>query len=297
MTTGLETLRVLLADDNPHMREIVGVLLKNFGIKHIRSVADGSQGLNELRHWPADLAIVDFKMAPMDGVEFTRLIRTSSESRNPYLPVIMMTGPLRPGAGVRGPRRRRQRVRGQAGHRPHPAGPHHVGNLPTPAPSCAPRTISAPTAAAAPIRSIPVPCAARPTPASRAAPTRSWWTTPRSRDAEVRRCRQARLPAAGSLEAGGGAVQADGWRTGPHPPHPRWGAGPRKAVEGPSARAGRRFAGVLRPIVRPPPGLRPYSPICHGGDDGIDTRFKRPPRACRPPLAPRGGCCRTSGLP
>ena len=92
MTTGLETLRVLLADDNPHMREIVGVLLKNFGIKHIRSVADGSQGLNELRHWPADLAIVDFKMAPMDGVEFTRLIRTSSESRNPYLPVIMMTG-------------------------------------------------------------------------------------------------------------------------------------------------------------------------------------------------------------
>ena len=92
MTTGLETLRVLLADDNPHMREIVGVLLQNYGIKHVRSVGDGSQGMNELRHWPADLAIVDFKMAPMDGVEFTRLIRNSADSRNPYLPIIMMTG-------------------------------------------------------------------------------------------------------------------------------------------------------------------------------------------------------------
>jgi two-component system, chemotaxis family, chemotaxis protein CheY len=92
MTTGLETLRVLLADDNPHMREIVTVLLHNYGIKHVRSVCDGSQGLNELRHWPADLAIIDFKMAPMDGVEFTRLVRTSTDSRNPYLPIIMMTG-------------------------------------------------------------------------------------------------------------------------------------------------------------------------------------------------------------
>jgi two-component system, chemotaxis family, chemotaxis protein CheY len=92
MTTGLEALRVLLADDNPHMREIVGVLLDNFGIKNIRSVEDGSRAMIELRNWEADLAIVDFKMAPVDGVTFTRLIRSSPESRNPYLPIIMMTG-------------------------------------------------------------------------------------------------------------------------------------------------------------------------------------------------------------
>src|SRR5690606_25691919 len=31
-------------------------------------------------------------MSPMDGVEFTRLVRNSPDTANPYLPVIMMTG-------------------------------------------------------------------------------------------------------------------------------------------------------------------------------------------------------------
>jgi two-component system, chemotaxis family, chemotaxis protein CheY len=92
MTTGLEGLSVLLADDNPHMREIVGVLLANFGIKQVRTVNDGQQGLEVLNFWQADLAIVDFKMSPVDGVEFTRQVRNSPQSRNPYLPIIMMTG-------------------------------------------------------------------------------------------------------------------------------------------------------------------------------------------------------------
>ena len=92
MASGLEGLSVLLADDNPHMREIVGVLLNNYGIKNIRAVQDGGAGLNALRTWQADLAIVDFKMEPVDGVEFTRRVRNSPESRNPYLPIIMMTG-------------------------------------------------------------------------------------------------------------------------------------------------------------------------------------------------------------
>ncbi len=92
MATGLEALSVLLADDNPHMREIVGVLLNNFGITQIRSVHDGSQALAMLNTWQPDVAIVDFKMEPVDGVEFTRRVRNSTESRNPYLPIIMMTG-------------------------------------------------------------------------------------------------------------------------------------------------------------------------------------------------------------
>ena len=92
MATGLEALSVLLADDNPHMREIVSVLLSNYGIKQIRAVHDGAQAIGMLRAWQPDLAIVDFKMEPVDGVEFTRHVRNAPESRNPYLPIIMMTG-------------------------------------------------------------------------------------------------------------------------------------------------------------------------------------------------------------
>lgn len=92
MSAGLETLRVLLVDDNQHMRAIVQTVLAGVGVSHIKETRDGSEALQALREWPADLAIVDFHMEPLDGVEFTRMVRRAPDSRNPYLPIIMMTG-------------------------------------------------------------------------------------------------------------------------------------------------------------------------------------------------------------
>ncbi len=90
--SGLESLRVLLVDDNQHMRAIVMTVLAGVGVRHVRETRDGAEALEALRDWPADLAIVDFQMFPIDGVEFTRMVRTAPDSKNPYLPVIMMTG-------------------------------------------------------------------------------------------------------------------------------------------------------------------------------------------------------------
>lgn len=90
--SGLHTLDVLLADDNSHMREIVTTMLRSIGVHHVRQVTDGSSALEALRQKPADIAIVDFKMLPLDGVSFTRLIRTAPDSPDPFLPIIMMTG-------------------------------------------------------------------------------------------------------------------------------------------------------------------------------------------------------------
>ncbi len=90
--TGFESLRVLLADDNQHMRAIVTTVLAGVGVKQVRETRDGSEALGILRDWPADLAIVDFQMYPLDGVEFTRLVRNAPNSKNPYLPIVMMTG-------------------------------------------------------------------------------------------------------------------------------------------------------------------------------------------------------------
>jgi two-component system chemotaxis response regulator CheY len=92
MDSGLGELKVLLVDDNEHMRAIVATILNGIGIVNVREACDGSEGLNALRHWPADIAIVDFRMEPMDGVDFTRLVRNAEDSANPYLPIIMMTG-------------------------------------------------------------------------------------------------------------------------------------------------------------------------------------------------------------
>jgi CheY-like chemotaxis protein len=90
--TALQSLQILLADDNQHMRTITAAILQSAGIRHIREVSDGAMALDAVRQNPVDLAIVDFNMFPLDGVEFTRLIRNSPDSANPYLPIIMMTG-------------------------------------------------------------------------------------------------------------------------------------------------------------------------------------------------------------
>ena len=90
--SSLQSLHVLLVDDNQHMRAITSAVLQSAGVRKVREASDGAAGLEILRQQAIDLAIVDFNMFPLDGVEFTRLVRNSPDTANPYLPIIMMTG-------------------------------------------------------------------------------------------------------------------------------------------------------------------------------------------------------------
>lgn len=90
--SGLQPLRILIADDNPPMRNLATAILQSAGAEMVRECSDGAEAYRALTEFPADIALVDFKMAPLDGVAFTRLLRNSADSPNPYLPVIMMTG-------------------------------------------------------------------------------------------------------------------------------------------------------------------------------------------------------------
>jgi len=90
--TSLKSLNILLVDDNQHMRAITSAILQSAGARRILEVPDGAAALNALREHSIDIAIVDFNMAQMDGVEFTRQVRNSPATPNAYLPIIMMTG-------------------------------------------------------------------------------------------------------------------------------------------------------------------------------------------------------------
>jgi CheY-like chemotaxis protein len=92
LSSGFENLRVLLADDNAHMRTIVSAVLKSIGVKHLKEARNGAEALAIMREWQCDVAMVDFRMQPIDGVEFTRLVRTAKDSANVFLPIIMLTG-------------------------------------------------------------------------------------------------------------------------------------------------------------------------------------------------------------
>lgn len=61
------SLNILLVEDNQHMRSIVIAILKGSGIRNVREARDGAEGLDILRQFPADIAMTDFNMAPIDG--------------------------------------------------------------------------------------------------------------------------------------------------------------------------------------------------------------------------------------
>jgi two-component system, chemotaxis family, chemotaxis protein CheY len=90
--TGLETLRLLIVEDNPHMRGLLRSLLAAAGMQQVSEAADGGAGLELARHRPFDLILCDLAMKPMSGLDFTREIRRSAIGANPFVPIIMISG-------------------------------------------------------------------------------------------------------------------------------------------------------------------------------------------------------------
>lgn len=85
-------LKALVVEDNPHMRELLRTLLNALGIKKVAEAADGTEGFKELCATAPDFVLTDLSMKPMDGIEFTKLVRASEEAPNPYVPIVMVTG-------------------------------------------------------------------------------------------------------------------------------------------------------------------------------------------------------------
>ena len=82
----------LIADDNRHMRQVIVGVLRSFGFQNVIECDDGSDAFAEMRATSVDLVICDWIMEPLDGYDFARLVRTASDSPNPFIPIIMLTG-------------------------------------------------------------------------------------------------------------------------------------------------------------------------------------------------------------
>ena len=91
MAYDLERLSILLIEDDASMRALVRDILYAMGISSVQTAQDGSKAYAELRHFPADIVITDWVMEPLDGIDFTRMVRTAPDSPNPFVPIIMLT--------------------------------------------------------------------------------------------------------------------------------------------------------------------------------------------------------------
>lgn len=87
----LSDIHVLVVDDTAQMRFLVRCLLRAGGISRVTEAETGAQAINVMRAGRIDLIIVDWKMAPVDGLAFTTTVRRSPDSPNPFVPILMLT--------------------------------------------------------------------------------------------------------------------------------------------------------------------------------------------------------------
>ena len=87
-----DLLKIMLVDDNHHMRVLLTEILRAIGVKHVFEASDGAEALQIMRTHQVDVVITDLAMQPLDGIDFVRLLRNSPDSPNQMAPVIMITG-------------------------------------------------------------------------------------------------------------------------------------------------------------------------------------------------------------
>ncbi|MEI9993429.1 MAG: response regulator [Rhizomicrobium sp.] len=87
-----DRLKVLVVDDNQHMRKLVVAILQAFGVLQIFEAGDGNKAWAMLRETNPDVIILDWMMEGLTGLEIVKMVRTSAQTPNPFVPIIMLTG-------------------------------------------------------------------------------------------------------------------------------------------------------------------------------------------------------------
>lgn len=77
--------KILVVDDDPHIRELAGVFLKDEGFD-VREAADGLQALDVIQAVKIDLVVLDIMMPNMDGWDLCHELKEYYD-----VPVLMLT--------------------------------------------------------------------------------------------------------------------------------------------------------------------------------------------------------------
>ncbi len=94
-STGLDSLHVLIIDDQKAMRSIVRSLLHRIGIEDIAEAENGKEALDRLHDSHAkfpDVIICDLHMNKMDGLQFCNFVRRDEKLRTSGVPILKLTG-------------------------------------------------------------------------------------------------------------------------------------------------------------------------------------------------------------
>ena len=87
-----DRLKILVVDDNAHMRKLVVTILQAFGVIQIYEADSGERAWTALRESNPDVLVLDWMMEGMSGLDLVKMIRTDPQTPNPFVPVIMLSG-------------------------------------------------------------------------------------------------------------------------------------------------------------------------------------------------------------
>lgn len=88
----MANLVVMIVDDNDHMRRLLRSILEALSVSQVREAANGMVALNDRKLMVPDVIITDMMMEPLNGLEFTRMLRDDPSHPATRVPVLMVTG-------------------------------------------------------------------------------------------------------------------------------------------------------------------------------------------------------------
>lgn len=87
----LDAVKILMVDDNPFTCRLVRQVLTVFGARDVTISHDAQEAYKLVGDKMPDLAIVNWQMKPVTGLDLVKRLRKDENSPNPFLPIIMMT--------------------------------------------------------------------------------------------------------------------------------------------------------------------------------------------------------------
>ncbi len=90
----LESLKILVVDDSKYMLHLIASILRSIGVGILSETSQVEIALGKISDFQPDIIITEWRMKPINGMQFVKEIRGGNHGANPYVPIIVLTSDM-----------------------------------------------------------------------------------------------------------------------------------------------------------------------------------------------------------